>query len=214
MTILNINVRPDRVLLGMDTLVHNTADGSQVETSKFGVLPEANAIIAWRGDRLLHCNFFLECFAANVYADLDVLEPLLPRIIMGRSTLVRDHYTNLGASQEFLENPHLSTVEMMMAGWSKVANRMRCVRFSLLPGDSAVCVEAIHGSRIAPGEILEPAEVIDPTSVGAMERLAKFQLAAARRHGVADQGFGGSFLIVEITRDELRIRRRVIFPKD
>jgi hypothetical protein len=213
MTILNINVRADRVLLGMDTLVLNTTDGSQVEMSKFGVLPEANAVVAWRGDRVLHSNIFLECFAANIYADLDVLEPLFPQLIMDRASLLRDHYAKLGAPQEFLDNPHLATVEMMMAGWSKAANRMRCARFTLRPGDSAVGVEAIDGSRIAPGDILEPAEAIDPTSIGAMERLAKFQLAAAHRRGIANQGFGGSFLIVEITRDELRIRRRAIFPK-
>lgn len=213
MTILNINVRPDRVLLGMDTLVLDTIDGSHVETSKFGVLPEANAVVAWLGDRVLHSQIFLECFAANIYADLDVLEPLLPQLIMERASFLRDRYAKLGAPQEFLDSPHLATVEMMMAGWSKAANRMRCARFSLQPGDSVVGVEAIDGSRIAPWEILEPAEVVEPTSIDAIERLAKFQLAAARRHGVADQGFGGSFLIVEITRDELRIRRRAIFPK-
>ena len=122
MTILNINVRPDRVLLGMDTLVLNTADGSKVDMSKFGVLPEANAVVAWRGDRILHANIFLECFAANVYADLDVLEPILPQLIVARAALVRDHYANLGAPQEFLDNPLIATVEMMLAGWSKAAS--------------------------------------------------------------------------------------------
>ena len=137
---------PDRVLLGMDTLVFNTVDGSQVEMSKFGVLPEANAVLAWRGDRFLHSNIFLEGFAANVYADLDVLEPILPRLIVDKAALVHDHYASQGAPQDFLDSLYLSTVEMIMAGWPKAANRMRCVRFSLRPGDGSASVEPIDGS--------------------------------------------------------------------
>lgn len=213
MTILNVHVRPDRVLMGMDTVVSNTHDGTSFETSKFGVIPEANVVVAWRGERLVHSNIFLECFAARVAVHLDFLVETLPALIPEKIRAVRDDVAERGAPADIVESPLLGEIELVLAGWSVAAAGMRAVRLSMRPGEHTVGVHPIDEAIISQGDMLDPSEVLVPGSIGGMERLAKSQLAAAARHGVADRGFGGHFLIVELSQHEIRIRRRAIFPR-
>lgn len=211
MTILNVHIRADRALVGMDTEILNTADGSRFGASKFGVIPEANVLMCWRGDRNLHGLIYAECFLAREYIDFDALERILPEVLGTLRAQYKSNCASAGVPAEVLDHEIANTIDLILVGWSTQRGRICGQRFSQPSGSERPTVEEISESVIAPGEILAPHEVLVPQSISAMEKLAKNQLGAARRAGVVDQGFGGSFLLVEVMRHELRIRRREIF---
>lgn len=215
MTILNIFVRPDRALIGMDTTVVNSQGGQSFEASKFGVLPESGLFMGWRGDTAAGAILFAECLAAQCYIDFDVIEPEMPRLIV--ETLKTRHQQRIaqGAPPDALSSPHCHSFQVGLVGWSKSAERMRGTLFTKQGEAGVVGVEPISATGIiAPGDIIAPSLREPVSSVAAMERVARAQFNAAKAKGDSFRsGFGGALLLIEIERDQVRIRRRRIFEK-
>jgi hypothetical protein len=213
MTILNIFVRSDRALIGMDTMVVNTESGERSEASKFGLLAESNVFIGWRGDRVTGAIVYAECMAARSYVDFDALAPEMPRLILETLKVRQDQRIAQGAPPEVLVSPHCHSLQLAMVGWSKQENQMRGTLYSKMADQEDVQVEAIPSAGIiAPGDLVDPSLREPVSSISAMERISKLQYRAAiRSSDVLGGGFGGVLLLVELERDQARIRRRRIF---
>lgn len=215
MTILNVHVSPQRALVGMDTRVVNTVTGIAFDSSKFGILPESNVLFAWRGDRNVHANIFAQFFCARDYVDFDVVQRALPEILPQVIDAYCASYAQAVAEQnvppELVDSSSLRRVELVVAGWSKACSAMTALLCEMAPESSVVHVKAIV-DHLAPKNCLADDERASVGSIGAMERTARLQFTRISEGGYGDQGFGGDFLIAELSRDEFRVRRRRIFP--
>lgn len=215
MTILNVHVSPERVLVGMDTRVVNTVTGVGFDSSKFGIIPESNVLFAWRGDRNVHANIFAQFFCARDYVDFDVVQRALPEILPQAIDAYCASHAQAVAEQnvppELVDSSNLRRVELVVAGWSKTCSAMKALLCEMTPESSVTHVQTIV-KHLAPKNCLADEERAPVASIGAMERTARLQFARVSELGCGDQGFGGSFLIAELSRDEFRVRRRRIFP--
>lgn len=216
MTILNLHVSPTRALVGMDTRVSHTITGDAFDASKFGLIPECNVLVAWRGERNVHANIFVQLFCARNQINYDVvvkeLGGFIPQIVENYLGALSAAAAQQDAELTTTDFDLMRRIELLVVGWSKEKSRMSAVLCEMKPGDEVATLSEV-ASRLSPANCLEPAERIEPSSIGAMERIARAQLRGITELGYQDQGFGGSFLIAEVTKDDVRIRRRHIFPK-
>lgn len=215
MTILNVHVSPQRALVGMDTRVVNTITGVGFDTSKFGMIPESNVLFAWRGDRAVHANIFSQFFCAWNHIDFDFIRSSLPEVVPHAVDAYCKAHAQAVIEQELppelVDSSNLRRIELLVVGWSNTDSEMRALLCEMTPDSSAAHVRPVV-DRLAPTNCLEPSERAVVSSIGAMERAARLQFARISELGYGDQGFGGDFLIAELSRDEIRIRRRRIFP--
>lgn len=211
MTILNIYVQSDRALIGMDTAVFNTSDSSVITSSKFGLLPDSDLFIGWRGDRTLGANVFAECFAARCYVDYDIFLPQIPALIIEKIRSVREMYENMRAPRDVLDDPHMRSLQLALVGWSAAGCRMKGTVFTKDSDTDSVEVSEVAESLLMPGDFLDPTDIEVPSSVAAMERVSRAQFQFAER--LRAPGFGGTLLLIELEHGQVKIRRRSIFPK-
>src|SRR5690606_16329245 len=193
----------------------NTQGGQSFEASKFGVLPESGLFMGWRGDTAAGAIVFAECLAAQCYIDFDVIEPEMPHLIVETLKTRHQQRTAKGPPPEVLSSPHDQSIQVGLVGWSRSAGRMRGILFNKQGEADAVGAEPISATGIiAPGDIIAPSLREPVSSVAAMERVARAQYNAAK--AMSDSlggGFGGALLLIELERDQVRIRRRRIFDK-
>lgn len=215
MTILNLHLTPTRALVGMDTRVAHTLTGEEFDASKFGLIPECNVLVAWRGERNVHANIFSQLFCARGSINYDTvvgwLPELVPQAVDAYVKAVSAQFLPPGAELGSSDSRLFRTIEMLVVGWSREKSRMCAVACQMSPDDTEAALTEVDW-WLSPKNCLEQSERVAPSSIGAMERIARAQLREIRELGYQDQGFGGSFLLAEVTKDEVRIRRRSIFP--
>src|SRR5258708_34091772 len=81
MTILNVWITPESVLLGCDSEVADGKGGKRGHITKFFAMPHIDAVVAHRGDGLFFTGVLSACYASlHGFDDLsDALGQVLPQ---------------------------------------------------------------------------------------------------------------------------------------
>jgi hypothetical protein len=192
MTVLNVHVARDRVLVCTDSEVVSPDRKIRGERSKLLYLAHANIVMAGRGVQLITLGLF-EGAWMNLTATLDSLE---------------DSWTNEALDSyrahvfARLENDGIDLgsatgAELLVAGYSRRRDRMIALHY-LAPSGSGFTKCEVDEWYLAPNCDLVAAPAMD--SITSMAALARRQIAHWKPRA-PNEGFGGRLVFATLDRD-------------
>lgn len=187
MSLLNVWVSPERALIAVDTDAI-TPDGQHFGMSKLLVLPHAETVFAFRGDRRFMHDLFGRFYLARCDVDLDA-------IMSGMGEMLASVILGLRQAGE----APLS-YEVAVVGWSASEARVRGFWCTGRTDEDDWDLEEITSARVTPWRL--PNLRMTPNVEG-MRELAVQQAEWLRADG--DAG-GGRLLVAQLTRREIIVR--------
>ncbi len=200
MSLLNVFVSPDRVLIGVDTYALSPHGLGGYEISKLIPLVHANAIVAGRGLNTFLIEVFAGCFLLP-RADFDQIDIRLCQ-------RVDDVWQSVEAAAVHggLAPDALGACDLVVAGWSSSMSTMSAVHYARRPGEHGFGRSEIRGRFIAPAVAMRGCDPASATDAFALMR----SIAQAQVRGVlgsqSEQPIGGRLLIAELDRHRFDIR--------
>lgn len=193
MSILNVLLRPDRLVVAVDTLAESAQSGRQSAGAKVLLLPQHNAVLAARGS----AQFFLDMFRLLVEASFRA--EFTMELAMAETGPLVDHIWPRYESASRRAHPHTEVpgIELVLGGWSHAQQRMVATAYARGVGTRATTVRPLDAGVASPGSPLEEREgTYEHGDLLEAARLqAKFLNSAARRE-VA----GGNLLVADLSR--------------
>lgn len=199
MSILNVAVHPERVLLAVDTHadIVGVAGSTRVEASKLLYLPVPQVLLAARGDTAFMGAVFGNIHRAGTLVDFDAL---IDTMQVGLDTIAVEYLAHVeraaGRSVAF-------ECEIVVCGWSASACAMQGWAFERWPGDAGFGRSAIPTHRLGPNAGWATAPP-PPDDVGLMRALARNQVAFMAQHH-PEAAIGGRLITAELQRGQVAI---------
>lgn len=169
MSILNVLLRPDQLLVAVGTLAEDAVTGAQSSGAKLLLIPQYNLILATRGSTQFFIRICEMALQASFRADFTVerLMEELGRVIDGLwPAYVR------AAVEAGLPASKLHT-ELVLGGWSATSKRTVATAYAKHDAATPAIVQPLDAGLASPGEPLEGRpDSFDPADV----------LAAGRSH--------------------------------
>lgn len=187
MSLLNVWVSPERAMVAVDTDGINPA-GQHFGMSKLLVLPHAEIVFAFRGDRRFMHDLFSRFYLAACDVDFDAVMAAMPQML---ASVILGFREASAAPQPY---------EVAVVGWSASESRLRGFWCTGRTDEDDWDREEIEGARITPWRL--PNLKITPNVEG-MQELGKQQATWLRADG--DAG-GGRLLVAQLTRREIILR--------
>jgi hypothetical protein len=223
MTILNVAWQPDRVLIGVDTIVSEASSqlrGTEGELTKMIYLAQG-VVMASRGPAHLLAAVggasMLQALGAPPHGCLDRLIATLPGSLAGFGRLsTMPPPTDARAARDVSRAglmSHLEEFEVAVAGWSKARGRVHAIVFW-----QASAAEGLQRTDLAedmPSWLTPwadppewPPEPEAPRTVDEMHDLAARQVEITR--GLGDTRFGGRSVVAELRLGQAVFSERVL----
>jgi hypothetical protein len=206
MSIINIVIEQDRVLIGADTLAGFMAEGAHLisedqrrdkHTLKFSVFPHINMAMTHRGDGLVLTNA-RTLLESSLPSSFDEAVKYMPWIMEQAYTLAMDARKSQHDMHTF------EGAEAVLVGWSPSMQRFAGARWRRYPQDTAF--EALPvGQVLVMPEIDRIGPVETPNTPERMEAVTRQQLAYVRRE-CPSYPCGGRLLLTELTRNAVTVR--------
>jgi len=192
MTILNVLLSPERLVVVVDTLVEDAASGAPSVGAKALLLPQHNVVLAARGS----ARFLLQVYQIILQAGyrpafklekaLAELGPLIDKIWPAFEV----------ASLKAGVHPSRVGTELVLGGWSSVQGRMLATAYAKSTSMQPSIVQPLDGGMASPGEPLRGrADSLEAEDLLEAGRLQALYLNAQEGRRVA----GGSLLMVDLT---------------
>lgn len=202
MSLLNVWVEPERILIGVDTAAmfisvggtpkaaNGAAAGTRFECSKMLPIVHLNAILAGRGSGWLLPHLLTASYV-RPWAGLDQLFDDMPRLLSAAriKTLI-----------PLIHPRH----EILLAGWSERLGRMRAVMYVQQRRLVGFVPNEVEEIWIGPWEDDVQGAPVEPDSRQTMAELMRAQLADARVR-FPNMAVGGRALVAEVTREQMRV---------
>ncbi|QIO88836.1 hypothetical protein G9274_002521 [Stenotrophomonas rhizophila] len=193
MSILNVLLRPDELLVAVDTLAQDAHTGQQSQGAKVLLIPQYNLVLACRGSAQFFLRIYELCLQASFRADFTMEQ------LMAELGLVIDKvwpaYVE-AADRAGLPRSDLHT-ELVLGGWSPKNGRMMATAYAKDAGGAAAVVQVLAGGLASPGEPLRGRpDSFDPAAVAEAGRLQAVYLNYRTGRAVA----GGSLLVARLSR--------------
>ncbi len=197
MSILNIHVSPELTRIYVDTLIHRTTSADRAGTYQHGekmfVLPQANLIVAGRGDVVL---------LGHLTAALATLTPEgYDAAMMGMDYVLNDEVPAYEAVREMHGHAPLQGLEFVVAGWSASADACAATRWERWEGQ-----QSFNAIPVAPWSLSPDAGTGQPDEPDTIEKVSAYARAQLRRLGSLTGAVGGRLLLAELTRDGVTTR--------
>jgi len=150
LSILNVVLRPDQLLVAVDTLAEDALTGVKSSGAKLLLIPQHNLVLATRGSAQFFLRIYELALQASFRADF-TMEQLSREL-----GLVMDHmwpaYEKAALEAGFPRDAVSS--ELVLGGWSPKAGRMVATAYA--KSDSAVpaVLQPLDGGLASPGDPL------------------------------------------------------------
>ncbi|MGA6183062.1 hypothetical protein ACPEH1_18310 [Stenotrophomonas sp. NPDC077421] len=193
MSILNVLLRPDKLLVAVDTLAQDAHTGQQSRGAKLLLIPQHYLVLACRGSAQFFLRIYELCLQASFRADFTMEQ------LMAELGLVIDKvwpaYVE-AADRAGLPRSDLHT-ELVLGGWSPKNGRMMATAYAKDAGGAAAVVQILAGGLASPGEPLRGRpDSFDAAAVAEAGRLQAVYLNDRTGRAVA----GGSLLVARLSR--------------
>lgn len=171
MSILNVLIRPEQLVVAVDTWAEDAVTGAGSAGAKLLLIPQHNLVLACRGSAQFFLHLYQLCLQASFRADF-TMEQLTKELGLVIDQLWPDY--ERGAVEAGLPLAALGT-EIVLAGWSPKNGRMMATAYAKSPGGRPAIVQPIAGQLASPGEPLRDL----PASMVQADLLASGRLQAA-----------------------------------
>ncbi|WMJ69598.1 hypothetical protein [Stenotrophomonas sp. 24(2023)] len=150
MSILNVLLRPDQLLVAVDTLAEDVITGCPSVGAKMLLIPQHNLVLACRGSAQFFLRIYELCLQASFRADF-TMEQLMAELGLVVDQLWPNY--EQAAVKAGLPLAALGT-ELVLGGWSPKNGRMMATAYE----KHSVAVPAVHqpldGGLASPGDPL------------------------------------------------------------
>jgi hypothetical protein len=206
MSIINIVIERDRVLIGADTLAGFMEEGQSLltedqrrdkHTLKFSLFPHINMAMTHRGDGLVLTNV-RTLLESALLSGFDEAVEYMPWIMEQAYTLAMDVRKAQHGMQTF------EGAEAVLVGWSQSQQRFAGARWRRYPQGPAFEALPVGDVLVMP-EIDRLGPVETPDTPEKMEAVTRQQLDYVRRE-CPSYPCGGRLLLAEMTRDAVTVR--------
>lgn len=150
MSILNVLLSPDQLLVAVDTLAEDSRTGSKSSGAKLLLIPQHNLILASRGSAQFFLRIYELALQASFRADFTMEQ-------LGRELgLVIDQLWPAyeRAALEAGIAPSAIGTELVLGGWSPQADRMVATAYAKSVSEAPARVQPLLGGLASPGEPL------------------------------------------------------------
>lgn len=150
MSILNVLLRPDQLLVAVDTLAEDARTGAHSSGAKMLLIPQYNLVLAARGSTQFFLRIYELALQASFRADF-TMEQLTKELGLVIDKVWPSY--ERAAVDAGLPKQSLGT-ELVLGGWSPKSGRMEATAYA--KNDSAVpaIVQPLVGGLASPGEPL------------------------------------------------------------
>ena len=191
MSILNVLLRPDKLLVAVDTWAEDALTQQPSAGAKLLLIPQHNLVLASRGSAQFFLKIYELCLQASFRADF-TMEQLMAEL--GR---VMDHLwpnylqaaTEAGIAREVLHS------ELVLGGWSPKNGRMMATAYAKDASGGPARVQLLEGGVASPGEPLRGRP--DSFELGAVLEAGRLQ-AAYLNESVGRTVAGGRLLVADL----------------
>lgn len=195
MSILNVLIRPDQLLVAVDTLAENASTGEVSTGAKLLLIPQHNVVLAARGSTQFFLRMYELSLQASFRADF-TMEQLMAELGLVMDKLWPAY--EKAADEAGLPRTSLGT-ELVLGGWSPKNGRMAATAYAKHDSAIAAIVQPLDGGLASPGEPLEGI----PDSFELVDVLAAGRLQAAwLNRAVGRQVAGGRLLIASLSESQ------------
>ena len=150
MSILNVLLSPDQLLVAVDTLAEDSRTGAKSAGAKLLLIPQHNLVLASRGSAQFFLRIYELALQASFRADFTMEQ-------LGRELgLVIDQLWPAyeKAALEAGIAPSAIGTELVLGGWSPRANRMVATAYAKSVSEAPARVQPLVGGLASPGEPL------------------------------------------------------------
>lgn len=150
MSILNVILRPDKLLVAVDTLAQDAATGQPSTGAKLLLIPQHTLVLATRGS----AQFFLRMYELSLQASFR--PDFTMEQLMAEFGLVIEHVwpgheaaaIKAGIPRNFLHS------ELVIGGWSPKSGRMVATAYAKCADREPVIIHRLEGGLASPGDPL------------------------------------------------------------
>lgn len=199
MSILNVLLRPDQLLVAVDTLAEDARTGAHSSGAKMLLIPQYNLVLAARGSTQFFLRIYELALQASFRADF-TMEQLAKELGLVIDKVWPSY--ERAAVDAGLPKQSLGT-ELVLGGWSPKSGRMEATAYA--KNDSAVpaIVQPLVGGLASPGEPLRGR----PDSFAPQDVLAAARLQANYlNEQLGRQVAGGRLLIGLLQQGQAVVR--------
>lgn len=170
MSILNVLLRPDQLLVSVDTLAEDARTGAHSSGAKILLIPQHNLVLAARGST----QFFLRIYELALQASFRA-EFTVEQLSAELGSVIDQLWPNYekAVAEAGLPIEQLGT-EIVLGGWSPQQGRMIATAYSKSGSGQPARVQPITGQLASPGEPLKTV----PPSMAQADLIAHARLQA------------------------------------
>ena len=199
MSILNVLLRADQLLVAVDTLAEEALTGAPSAGAKLLLIPQHNLVLATRGSAQFFLRIYELALQASFRADFTMEQ-------LGRELgLVVDQlWPNYekAAVEAGLPLEQLGT-ELVLGGWSPKNGRMVATAYAKSDSSRKTLVQPLEGGLVSPGEPLAGR----PDSFAEADLLAAGKIQAAWLNSrVGREVAGGGLLVAFLKKSQAVVK--------
>lgn len=187
MSILNVLLSPDQLLVAVDTLAEDSRTGAKSAGAKLLLIPQHNLVLASRGSAQFFLRIYELALQASFRADFTMEQ-------LGRELgLVVDQLWPAyeKAALEAGIVPAAIGTELVLGGWSPQTNRMMATAYAKSVSEEPTRVQPLEGGLASPGEPLRGR----PDSFATEDVLAAGRIQAAWLNKASGREVAGGRLL-------------------
>jgi len=151
MSILNVLLRPDQLLVAVDTLAEDARTGAMSSGAKMLLIPQYNLVLATRGSTQFFLRIYDLCLQASFRADFS-MEQLMKELGLVIDQLWPSY--ERAAAAAGLQKTMLHT-ELVLGGWSAKNERFMATAYAKSDIERPALVQPLVGGLASPGEPLQ-----------------------------------------------------------
>lgn len=193
MSILNVLLRPDQILVAVDTLAEDARTGVHSSGAKVLLIPQHNLVLAARGSTQFFLRIYELALQASFRADFTI-EQLSAELGLVVDRLWPDY--EKAAAKAGLPLDQLGT-ELVLGGWSPKSARMMAIAYAKSDSSRPSVVHPLDGGLASPGEPL----VGRPDSFAPADVLAAGRIQATWLNKQAGRQVAGGRLLAVVLRE-------------
>ena len=166
MSILNVILSPDKLLVAVDTLAEDVITGGHSSAAKLLLIPQHNLVMATRGS----AQFFLRLYELSLQASFRA-DFTMEQLMAELGLVIEQLWPNYVAAADRAGIPRdqLHT-EIVLGGWSPKNGRMMATAYAKSANGEPVIVQPLEGGLASPGDPLR-------------DRPASFEMSAVLQSG-------------------------------
>ncbi|MEN5096221.1 hypothetical protein [Stenotrophomonas sp. TWI1409] len=193
MSILNVLLRPDQLLVAVDTLAEDARTGAHSSGAKVLLIPQHNLVLAARGSTQFFLRIYELVLQASFRADF-TMEQLSAELGLVVDKLWPDYMS--AAAEANLPVERLG-IELVLGGWSTKRDRMVATAYAKSDSSRPTIVQPLDGGLASPGEPLAGR----PDSFAPADVLAAGKIQAAWLNKQVGRQVAGGRLLATVLRE-------------